>query len=440
MIDVGAQHVVPVQLKKMSKEIKIGLIGFGTVGQGVVSVLNDNAGLISSRCGLDLKIAGIADIDVKKKVNAQIDPSILTDDAYKLINDPTISVIVEAIGGVDPAFKFIMDSIGKSKHVVTSNKEVIAKKGLELIKAAEKKGVNLLFEGAVAGGIPILAALRNSLSGNKIEQVYGIVNGTTNFILSKMTNEGMEFSQALKEAQRLGYAEADPKNDIEGYDASFKAAILGSVAFGSWVKWEDVQFEGISSVALEDIKYAQELGYVVKLLAVAKDLAGKVQVRVHPCLIDKGHPLSTVSDSYNAVYIKGNVAGEQMYYGLGAGGKPTASAIISDVIEASLCGCDCSMEFKGTAAMAETKDSENSFYVRLMAGDMPGVLAAIAKAFGDSKVSIRSALQKETVDNVATIVIITHKVKEKNFSDAMASIAKLPAISKVGSVIRVGME
>jgi len=422
------------------KEIKIGLIGFGTVGSGVVEALQKDGGQIAASKGIKLVLSKIADKDLEKKRSVAVDKALLTKDAYDIINDPSIGLVIEVVGGTDPALKFILDSIRAGKHVVTSNKEVIAKHGPRIFEEADKKGVRVLFEGSVGGGIPIISSLKEILSGNFVQEVYGIVNGTTNYILSKMTLSGRDFGDVLKEAQSLGFAEADPKNDVEGYDASYKAAILAMVAFGKKVRWEDVYFEGIKGISAEDINFAKELGYVIKLLAVAKRTGGSIEVRVHPALINCEHPLAGVNDAYNAIYVKADNAGELMFYGEGAGGGPTASAVISDVIDIGLNPSSGNLKLEGNAGMVGIHESESSFYVRLKAHDAPGVLASIAGAFGEKGVSILSALQKGTVDNIATIVIITHKVKEKNFSEAIDKISGLPQIDGIGSVIRVGME
>lgn len=424
----------------MSKEVKIGLIGFGTVGSGVISALQKDGDIIASSKGVKISVSKIADIDVDKKRPVSVDRSILTTDAYQVINDPSIDIVVEAVGGTDPALKFILGAIKAGKHVVTSNKEVIAKYAQEIFAEADKKGVKVLFEGSVGGGIPIISSMKEILSGNSIQEVYGIVNGTTNYILSKMTESNRDFNSVLKEAQALGYAEADPKNDVEGYDASYKAAILAMVAFGKKIKWEKVYFEGIKGIFLEDVVFAKEMGYVIKLLAIAKRNGQEVEVRVHPSLISREHPLAGVNDAFNAIYVRADNVGELMFYGEGAGGGPTASAVISDVMEIALNPSKGNISLKDDAALVDIKESDSRFYVRLKANDSPGVLAAIAGAFGDKNVSILSALQKETVDNIATIVIITHKVKENNFSEAISRISKLPQISGIGSIIRVGME
>ncbi len=420
--------------------VKIGLIGLGTVGSGIVSVLQENSGHIKEKTGIAIEIAKIADTDLSRCKAASIDPSLMTKDAYDLINDPSISVIVEAIGGEIPALKFAQDTLKAGKHFVTTNKELIAKHGQELLSLAREKGLWVLFEGSVGGGIPIMSQLRSSLASNKIEEIFGIVNGTTNYILTKMTEEEMEFGDALKLAQANGFAESDPKNDIDGFDASYKAAILASCAFDANIKWENVYFEGIRKISLEDIKFAKEMGYTIKLLAVVKKDKSSIEVRVHPTLISAAHPLASVKDAFNAIYVKGSAVGQVMFYGKGAGSLPTASAAVSDVIEIASAGSAPYYPLLKNHDIKSIDDVESRYYIRLKTADKAGVLAAIAGAFGDNDVSIQSALQKGTVDNIATIVIITHNVRGRNFSEAMKKISGLPAIIEIASVIRVGME
>lgn len=422
------------------KKVNIALLGFGTVGAGIVSLLHENKKHILEKSGVDICLKKIVDADIQRKRTVTVESSLLTTKAEEVMDDPSVSIVIEAIGGTEPAFGLVKSALKKKKNVVTTNKELIAKHGTELLKTAAENGVSLRFEGSVCGGIPVINQLRTTLSANKIEEISGIVNGTTNYILSKMTEEGKEFAEALKEAQARGYAEADPKSDIEGFDASYKAAILAMTAFDVKVKWEDLYFEGISKISLDDILLAKEFGYVIKLLAVAKHRGGSIEVRVHPALIKEGHPLASVSGAYNAIYIRGNAVGEVMLYGKGAGGLPTASSAVSDVIEiASGPEKAYEPELKDMKLM-DISDTESRFFIRLKVKDQPGVLAGIAGAFGSNNVSIQNALQKDTVDNIATLVIITHKVKEKNISDSLAQISRLSTVSGIGSVIRVGME
>ncbi|MDD4179768.1 MAG: homoserine dehydrogenase [Candidatus Margulisbacteria bacterium] len=412
--------------------IKIGILGLGTVGSAVAKVITKRPELgIKVKMGCDLR-----------RVNV---PCPLTHDPWRLINDPEIQIIVETMGGVNPAKQYVLAALKAGKHVVTSNKELIARHMAELMAAAKRHGVFVLFEGAVGGGIPILNTLRDNLFVNRIDEVYGIVNGTTNYILSKMTAEGKEFDAVLKEAQKLGYAEANPKADIEGYDASYKAAILASVAFGANVKWADVYREGIEKIVAEDIAYASEIGYVIKLLAIVKRGNGKIDVRVHPALVSKSHPLANVTANFNAIYVKGSPVGELMFYGQGAGGGPTSSAVVSDV--ASIAGliscceetCQCSGNVRSlpSVKVSPITEIENRYYIRMEAADRHGVLAGIAKAFADKKVSNAAVNQKETRGSTATIVILVHKVAEKNLVAALRAVKRLSVVRKISNVLRI---
>ena len=413
------------------KQIQIGIIGFGTVGSAVAEVLKKNKAVLAERAGVEIRVKMVCDI---RKIRASCP---LTHDPLTLLTDPDISVIVETMGGVNPAKKYVLAALNAGKHVVTSNKELIARHMDELLSAAARNNVSLLFEGAVGGGIPILNTLRDNLAANKISEIYGIVNGTTNYILSKMTEEGVEFSEALNRAKEKGFAEADPKMDIEGYDASYKAAILGSVAFGARVRWEDVYREGIEKITIEDINYAGDIGYVIKLLAVARMDGGSLDVRVHPALVSKAHPLSNVSENFNAIYVKGFPVGELMFYGPGAGGNPTASAVIGDIITATNCELRIANYALRSYPIRKIEQTSGRCYLRLQAEDKHGVLAGISKAFADKKVSIAAVTQKETVGNLATIVILVHSVQEKNLVAAIKAIKKLAVVHTVSNVIRI---
>lgn len=415
----------------LPSSIKVGILGLGTVGSAVGAALQANAAMIRSRTGLQIRVIKACDL---RKVKAGFP---VTADPYAVINDPEISVIVETIGGVGPAKKLVLAAIKAGKQVVTSNKELIALHMEEILSAARKKGVTVLFEAAVGGGIPILNTLRDNLAANEIKEVFGIVNGTTNYILSKMTENGMDFSQALKKAQAKGFAEANPKMDIEGYDAAYKAVILSSVAFGVKVKWREVYREGIENISLEDIRYALEIGYVIKLLAIARMTQGEIEVRVHPALVPKSHPLAKVSENFNAIYVKGFPVGELMFYGPGAGGNPTASAVINDIL--SLARPRNGARGDGLKPMRVKKIEEinSRYYLRLQVPDHPGVLAGISKAFADKQVSIDAVTQKETVGRMATIVILLHQVSEKNLRAALQLVQKKRVVSKISSVIRI---
>lgn len=425
----------------MNCEVMIGLLGFGTVGTGVVRVLKDNASLIAQRSGASIKIKKILVRNLKKARQVSVDAEI-TDDADSVILDPEISIVVELMGGEEPARTLMLDALNHGKHVVTANKDVMAKFGRELFAAAEQNGVNLLFEASVAGGIPIIRPLKRCLAANRIFEVMGIVNGTTNYMLDKMTSEGIDFSSALAEAQAKGYAEADPTADVGGWDAARKIAILASIAFGTRVSLQDVSVEGITKVEPEDIDYGRELGYVVKLLAIAQETEKGVNARVHPAFIPLTHPLASVRDVFNAIFIRGDAVGETMFYGRGAGSMPTASAVCADIMEAArdicydstsriLCTC---FEEKRISPIAET---ESPYYIRLLAEDRPGVMAAIAGAVGAQQVSLNSVIQKRRVGSRAEIVLITYKVNDADLQLAVQTLSGLSVVSKVSTVIRV---
>lgn len=414
----------------MVKQVNIGIIGLGNVGSAVAAVLRKNHAQIAENSGVDLRVKKVCDV---RRVKS---PLPFTSNPYAIIKDPDISIVVEAIGGANPALKYILAALKNGKHVVTSNKEVIAKHMKKILAAARKNRVQVLFEGAVGGGIPIVQPLRESLAGNQISLVYGIVNGTTNYILSKMMEDEMEFDQALKKAKEKGYAEPDPSADIKGFDASYKAAILASIAFGVEVSPKDVYCEGITSIAREDIQYVNEIGYVIKLLAIARMVEGKLDVRVHPALVSKQHPLASVSDNYNAIYVKGSPVGELMFYGPGAGGGPTASAVVSDIIQVAKRPKSKVLRLKA-AKLRKVENISSRYYIRLQAPDRFGVLAGISKAFARKKVSIAAVVQKETVGNVATIVILLHSVAEKNLKASLKIVEKLPVVKKVCNVIRI---
>ncbi|MFQ5574906.1 MAG: homoserine dehydrogenase, partial [Terriglobia bacterium] len=356
--------------------------------------------------------------------------------------DQNIDIVAEVIGGTDPAKSFILGAIRAGKSVVTANKEIMASFGKEILEAAEQNQVDLFFEASVGGGIPIIQPLKESLVGNKILKVMGIVNGTTNYILTKMSEGGLDFDRALKDAQRLGYAERDPRADVEGEDAAAKIAILASIAFNSRVTYSQVFRQGISKVSPADLTYAREMGYEIKLVAVAKEVDEGLDVRVHPLMIVREHPLAGVKDAYNAIFLEGDAVGEVMFFGAGAGSLPTASAVVGDIVEAArnlgtgrsgLLGCTCYGELK-VRAIGETV---SSYYVRLEAVDEPGVLAKIAKAFGDAGVSISSMIQKGPRGAKAELVFITHNVRDGDLNSALSAVDGLEVVKVVRSVIRV---
>ena len=408
------------------KKVNIGILGYGTVGSAVDRLIRHNP-------SLGLYVKRVCDVSPKVKHHK------LTRRAADIINDPEIAIVVEAIGGINPAKKFVLAALKAGKHVVTSNKELIALNLPELSAAAKKSRVSLLFEASVGGGIPILGPLMSDLAANKISEVYGIVNGTTNYILSKMTKEGMEFSEALKRAKEKGYAEANPKKDIEGYDASYKAAILAAVAFRARINWKKVAFEGIARIEQEDIRYAKEIGYVVKLLAVAKRKGNEVEVSVHPTLIPRDHPLSFIPGPMNAIYVKGEPVGELMFYGQGAGGGPTASAVVGDILKITNYGLRITnLELK-SIKMKDVAETYGQFYIRMLVPDRSGVLAKISRAFADARVSIAVVNQRETIGKNANLVIVTHEAQQAELNKALARLRKMPVVRKVCNIIRVGL-
>jgi len=423
-------------------QINIGIIGFGTVGTGALKALLENKSEIERKVGSRLEVVQIADLDIATERPVKFDKSILTTDVNQVLDNPDVDIVVELIGGVHPAKEFILRALRNGKHVVTANKELIAKEGAEILDEASKRGLDFCFEGSVGGGIPIVRPLKTCLAANKIQEVMGIVNGTTNYILTKMTNEGRDFAEALAQAQKAGYAEADPTSDIEGHDAKYKIAILASIAFTSRVNVDDIYSEGITKVSRRDIEYARELGYVIKLLAIAKRNGEKIQIRVHPTLIPSAHPLASVNDVYNAVHVRGDFVQDVMFYGRGAGSLPTGSAVVGDVIEIARninfnaggrlpCTCFDRREVQAMDAVV------TKCYIRMLVTDHPGVLASIAKVFGDNDVSIASVMQKDLRGDNAEIVMVTHGVAERNFRRAIESIEKLPEVAEICNWIRV---
>lgn len=422
--------------------IKVGLLGLGTVGTGVLKVLDKNAHEIAQKAGAEIEIKSVLVRDVKKprKVSGNFK---VTDCVEDIINDPEIQIVIEVMGGIEPARGYMLKALSAGKHVVTANKDVVAQYGREMFDAAKAHGVDFLFEASVGGGIPIITPLKQCLTANRITEVIGIVNGTTNYMLTKMTDEKMDYASVLAEAQAKGYAEADPTADVGGFDAARKAAILASIAFNTRVTLEDVYVEGIEKITPEDIEYAKELGYVIKLLAIAKENEESgVAVRVHPAFLPKSHPLASVSDVFNAIFIKGNAIGETMFYGRGAGELPTASAVVADVVDAARdivnhivgrVGCTCFDHKK----ICPVETTVSSYYIRLLVEDETGVLSTIAGVFGECGVSLNSVIQTRKVNNKAEIVLITHEVAEKNIRRAADIMEEMVDVTKICNIIRV---
>ena len=429
-------------------EVRIGLLGLGTVGAGVAKLLESQRALLEERAGCRLRLDPIADLDVTRpREGLDLARLALTTDVTRVLADPGVHVVIELVGGLEPARSFILRALQAGKHVVTANKALLAHHGAELYDEARRRGVTLAFEAAVAGGIPLIRAVKEGLVANRILSVFGIVNGTSNYILSKMTDQGLDFSGVLKEAQAHGYAEADPTLDIEGMDSAHKLQILVTLAFRTFVELKDIYTEGITRVTQQDIGYARELGYRVKLLAIAKASDGGVEARVHPTMIPAASPLAAVSGVFNAVFITGHAVGDLMFYGRGAGQMPTASAVWSDVVEIArriAHGVPAlALELPSTAAagavpLRPIDGIRCGYYLRVMAQDRPGVLSRVAGILGENNISIASVLQKERAAREAVpVVMMTHAALEKDMRAALAAIDRLPVVSAPTTMIRV---
>ena len=421
--------------------IKAALLGAGTVGGGVYKLVQRQKDELPYKAGANVEISRIL-VRNTSKHREGIPDELLTDDWKSIVNDPEIKIVIELMGGIEPARTYILEALKAGKNVVTANKDLLAEHGKELMDAAEEYHKDLYFEAAVGGGIPIIRPLKECLAGNNITEVMGIVNGTTNYILTKMTQEGMDFGEALKQAQELGFAEADPTADVEGLDAGRKMAILASIAFHSRVTFDDVEIKGISDITARDIKYAGEFGYVLKLLGVARNVNDKIEVSVSPVMIPEQHPLAKVNDSFNAVFVHGDAVDDAMFQGRGAGEFPTASAVVGDVIATArnmqydCCGrigCSCYKKLY----VKKIEETKSKFFLRIKAKDKTGVLANIASVLGNNDVSIAQVVQKRRSSGVAELVIITDEVEEKNFNDAMAIFEGMSVISEIAGVIRV---
>lgn len=419
------------------KKVGLALLGLGTIGSGVIKVLKENGEMIKSREGIEIEVKKILVRDKSKKRAVAVPANLLTDSMEDILRDTSIDVIAEFMGGESPAFTYIRDALRQRKSVITANKEVLAKHWDALEEEARSSGAGLYFEASVAGGIPIIKAVRRSLQANNILKFMGIINGTTNFILTKMSEEGRSFSEVLAEAQRLGYAEPDPTADVEGYDACYKLSILSTICFKNRVPIDKIFCEGITGIAADDIAYARELGFGIKLLAIAKKQNGKIEARVHPTFIPLSHPLYAVRDSYNAIYIEGDMVGSLMFYGRGAGDLPTASALVSDIITACQNEGGHHRVRLDDEPVTFEKDWMDEYYLRLIVRDQPGVLAEIAGIFGRHQVSLDSVMQKQRGNDHATIIFITHKAHEQWINAAIEEMKKSPSVISVESLIRV---
>ena len=423
-----------------TKKIKVALLGVGTVGTGVYKLIQRRADVMVRTIGAEMEVSKILVYNLNKQREG-IDASLLTDNWQEIINDPEIQIVVEVMGGIEPARTMILEALHAGKHVVTANKDLLAAYGKELLDAAEEKHCDLLFEAAVAGGIPIIRPLKQCLAGNEIDEVIGIVNGTTNYILTKMFEENMSFEEALAKATELGYAEADPTADVEGLDAGRKVAIMASIAFHSRVVFDDVYTEGITKITADDIAYAKEFDSVIKLLGVAHNTEGGIEVGVYPMLLNKEHPLASVRDSFNAVFVHGDAVDDAMFYGRGAGELPTASAVMGDIIDVARnieygcngrISCTCYRE----TPIKKFDEVENKFFLRMQVKNQPGVLASIATVFGSHGVSIARVVQKHIKGDQAELVIVTDKVREDYLKNALEQLRDIENIFEISSVIR----
>jgi len=426
--------------------INVGIIGFGTVGTGTARILIENADIIQRRLGAPIVLRMISDLDILRDRGIPLKGVQLTTDARAIMTDPEIDIVIELIGGYKPAKEFILEAIENRKHVVTANKALLAVNGEEIYAAAARMGVTLGFEASVAGGIPILAAIRSGLAANNIKSIYGIVNGTCNYILTLMTNAGRKFDDVLKEAQSMGYAEADPTFDIEGIDSAHKLAILTMLAFGTPVKFDDIYTEGISKITPLDIDFARDLGYKIKLLAITKMANGEIEARVHPTMLPDEYPIASVDGVFNALSVVGDAVGSTMFYGRGAGDMPTGSAVVSDIISIGrdiLAGCTDRSPVAGFRERRPLKirkmdNITSCYYLRFSALDRPGVLSRITGVLGKNNISISSMIQKgRKVDMAVPVVMMTHDAVERDVRRALDEINKMDCVTGTTVVIRV---
>lgn len=424
----------------MAKKIKVALLGVGTVGTGVYKLIQRRAEVMEKTIGAELELVKILVHNLEKK-RVGIEESLLTDNWQEILNDDEIQIVIEVMGGIEPAKTMILEALHAGKHVVTANKDLMAAHGGELLSAAEEHNCDLLFEAAVAGAIPIIRPLKQCLAGNEISEVLGIVNGTTNYILTKMFEENMGFEEALAKATELGYAEADPTADVEGLDAGRKVAIMASIAFHSRVVFDDVYTEGITKITAEDIAYAKEFDSVIKLLGVARNTEKGIEAGVYPMMLHKEHPLASVRDSFNAVFVHGDAVDDAMFYGRGAGELPTASAIMGDIIDVARnlrygCNGRISCTCYNQTPVKAFDEVKNKFFLRMQVHNRSGVLAQIAQVFGNHKVSITRVVQKNAQSENAELVIGTEKVKEKHLKNALCVLKEMEDIIEISSVIR----
>ncbi|WP_243371179.1 homoserine dehydrogenase [Geotalea sp. SG265] len=430
------------------KETKIGLIGFGTIGAGVVKLLDKNGSLLEEKLGTRLSLKKIADLDITTNRGVSVAPGVLTTNADEVLTDPEISIVIELIGGYEPARSFVLKAIANGKHIVTANKALLAVHGEEIFAAAARQGVEVLFEAAVGGGIPVLSSIRGNLAGNNFTTVLGILNGTCNYILTRMTQEGVDFADVLKNAQQLGYAEADPTFDVEGVDTAHKLCLLLSLCFGTRVDLKDVSTEGISAISAVDINFARDFGYKIKLLAIGKRDGERIEARVHPTMIPVNYPLADVNGVFNGIRLSGDFVGPVMFYGRGAGMDPTASAVIGDVVDIArnlLAGISrrCAPLGFGDDRVKKLTikpmgEIISKYYIRFNAYDRPGVLAKISGALGDNGISIESMMQTaRSTNGTVPIVIMTHEAREMDVRKALSVIDTFDIIKEKSNLIRI---
>ena len=424
------------------KKVKIALLGLGNVGQGVWKILSQNKNEILMNCGYEIEVSKILVRDVDKPRGVKVPKEIITTNFEDILKDDSIKIVVELMGGAEPAREYMLRAMKGKKHVVTANKLVLATQGEELFRTAEREGVLFYYEASVGGGIPIIREINESLAANKIEKLVGIINGTTNYILTKMTQSGMGFDEALNGAQAKGYAEADPTSDIEGYDAAYKLAIMASLSFGTKVDLDSIYREGISGIEAVDIEYANKFGYTIKLLAVGKESDNKLELRVHPAMVPKNHPIANVNDSFNAIFIKGNAVGDLMLYGRGAGDLPTGSAVVGDVISILRNNLDLSTltamkKNKTPKKVQDASENVSGYYIRLDVKDQPGILGEVAAVLGENHVSVLSITQNVKSKDSTSMVFMTHETQEGNINKSIKTIRQLDKVNNVDNIIRI---
>lgn len=422
--------------------VNVAVLGLGTVGQGVVKVIQDNAKVWEKKSGSQICLKRALEKYPDRPMDVKIEPGVITGNWEDIVNDPDVHIVVEVIGGIEPARTFILEALKAGKSVVTANKDLLAVHGQEIFRAAKAAGRDFFFEASVGGAIPIIGPLRQSLIASNILEVMGIVNGTTNYILTRMSREGGHFEDILRDAQALGYAEADPTADVDGIDAARKVAILATLAFHSQVTLSDVYIEGIKEITPEDLFFADKMGYAVKLLGICRSNNGTIETRVHPALIPLKHPLASVNDTFNAIFVKGDAVGDTMFYGRGAGRMPTASAIVGDIVEIARnidhnCLGRLNSVYDRVKKIKAIDDVETSFFLRMVLEDRPGVLAKLTKALGDHQVSLASVLQTNLQGGDAELVFVTHKVREGDLRAALKEIEGMPVTRKIVTVLRV---